>query len=194
MINEAIPKKKQLLLEAATKMFAELGFHDVKLGDVAKKAGVAKGTIYTYFKSKDTFFCDCIFDAVIRFNETIQEVIYSQLSYKDKLRELIKLQFDFYKKSGTLIKQIMELSPHSLKVGKDIHEKGIRLLKKGVGLIASYFQEGIDKKILIDSFSATQMAIVFIKIIDVNALSELFGDEVVHVDTAYMAMERLFCR
>jgi TetR/AcrR family fatty acid metabolism transcriptional regulator len=40
-------------LEAALRVFAERGFYNAKVSEVAKAAGVADGTIYLYFKNKD---------------------------------------------------------------------------------------------------------------------------------------------
>ena len=45
--------KRDRILEAAVKVFARTGFHATRVSEVAKAAGVADGTIYLYFKSKD---------------------------------------------------------------------------------------------------------------------------------------------
>jgi TetR/AcrR family transcriptional regulator, fatty acid metabolism regulator protein len=45
--------KRQLLLDAAIRVFARKGFHAARVGDVAEEAGVAYGLVYHYFRSKD---------------------------------------------------------------------------------------------------------------------------------------------
>ena len=45
--------KRQLILDSALLIFAELGFDRARISDVARHAGVADGTIYNHFKSKD---------------------------------------------------------------------------------------------------------------------------------------------
>lgn len=45
--------KRDRILNAAITVFAEKGFHQARVSDVADQAGVADGTIYLYFKSKD---------------------------------------------------------------------------------------------------------------------------------------------
>ena len=45
--------KRERILAAAVKVFAENGFHNSKVSEIAKKAKVADGTIYLYFKNKD---------------------------------------------------------------------------------------------------------------------------------------------
>jgi len=45
-----------IILEAAEKVFAEHGYRDTRMDDIAEVAELAKGTLYYYFKSKDEIF------------------------------------------------------------------------------------------------------------------------------------------
>ncbi len=45
--------KRARIIDAAVAVFAEKGFHAARVSDVAKRAGVADGTIYLYFKNKE---------------------------------------------------------------------------------------------------------------------------------------------
>src|SRR4051812_31148082 len=45
--------KRARILDAAVKVFAGRGFHSATVAEIAREAGVADGTIYLYFKSKD---------------------------------------------------------------------------------------------------------------------------------------------
>ena len=56
-------KKRQLIAATAARLFATRPFHKVKLDDVAAEAGVGKGTLYIYFKSKEDLYLWLIFDA-----------------------------------------------------------------------------------------------------------------------------------
>ena len=47
------PDKRGAILRAATKVFAQNGFFQSQVADVARVAGVAAGTVYLYFKGKD---------------------------------------------------------------------------------------------------------------------------------------------
>src|SRR5712671_7778262 len=44
--------RRNQILDAATTVFAEKGFHRATIKDIARAAGIADGTIYTYFSSK----------------------------------------------------------------------------------------------------------------------------------------------
>jgi TetR/AcrR family fatty acid metabolism transcriptional regulator len=48
-----IADKKEAILRAAVKVFAKKGYFNSKVADIAGEAGIADGTVYLYFKSKD---------------------------------------------------------------------------------------------------------------------------------------------
>jgi TetR/AcrR family fatty acid metabolism transcriptional regulator len=48
-----VPDKREAILRAAIKVFAGKGYFNSKVADIAKEAGIADGTVYLYFKSKD---------------------------------------------------------------------------------------------------------------------------------------------
>src|SRR6266481_3400853 len=57
--------KRDAILRAAIDVFAERGFFNAQVADVARAAGVAAGTVYLYFKSKDDLLVS-IFDRSMR--------------------------------------------------------------------------------------------------------------------------------
>jgi len=48
-----VADKREAILRAATKVFAVSGYFNSKVSDIAGEAGIADGTVYLYFKSKD---------------------------------------------------------------------------------------------------------------------------------------------
>src|SRR5579871_2286087 len=57
--------KRDAILRAAIDVFAERGFFNAQVADVARAAGVAAGTVYLYFKSKDDLLVS-IFEKTMR--------------------------------------------------------------------------------------------------------------------------------
>ena len=45
--------KRQLIMDAALQVFVQNGYEKTKIIDVAKTAGIGKGTVYEYFSSKE---------------------------------------------------------------------------------------------------------------------------------------------
>ena len=56
----AVIDRKKLILEAATKSFSLFGYKATTMDQVAKLANVGKGTIYTFFKTKEELFDEII--------------------------------------------------------------------------------------------------------------------------------------
>ncbi|MGW8121322.1 TetR/AcrR family transcriptional regulator [Roseivirga echinicomitans] len=72
---EPIAEKKKLILESAFDIIKDQGFHGCPMSLVAKNAGVAAGTIYTYFESKNDLIFELYFHA--------KNIIYKHVSQKD---------------------------------------------------------------------------------------------------------------
>src|SRR3989454_8151026 len=51
--RNALPGKREAILRAAIRVFARNGYFNSKVADIARAAGVADGTVYLYFKSKE---------------------------------------------------------------------------------------------------------------------------------------------
>jgi AcrR family transcriptional regulator len=60
--------RRKQILDAATRVFAEKGFHRATIKDIARVAGIADGTIYTYFASKT----EVLLGILHRLNETTE--------------------------------------------------------------------------------------------------------------------------
>jgi len=60
--------KRVLILDAATRVFAERGFFGAQVADIARRAGIAAGTVYLYFRSKDELLINV-------FDRTMQDAI-----------------------------------------------------------------------------------------------------------------------
>ena len=88
--KEKINDKYHRILEAAIKVFAEQGFFQSTVSQIAKKAGVADGTIYLYFKNKEDilvqFFSFKTKQVFARFREEVDKAD----NTIDKLRNLIR--------------------------------------------------------------------------------------------------------
>lgn len=63
-----ITARRNQILDAATRVFAEKGFHRATIKDIARTAGIADGTIYTYFPSKT----EVLFAILHRLNESME--------------------------------------------------------------------------------------------------------------------------
>jgi TetR/AcrR family transcriptional regulator, transcriptional repressor of aconitase len=79
------------IIDAASACFTEYGYDKTTFDDVAKKAGISRTLIYTYFKSKQEFFFAMMDEKHKNYLRQSQEVLDSDLSGKQKLRKIIDI-------------------------------------------------------------------------------------------------------
>jgi TetR/AcrR family fatty acid metabolism transcriptional regulator len=87
----AIPDKRTAILSAATKVFAAKGFFSSKVADIAAAAGIADGTVYLYFKSKDEILHSIFDRAMGEFIDEGKSELEKLVSPESKLRKIAEL-------------------------------------------------------------------------------------------------------
>lgn len=112
--------KRERILDAAVRVFARKGFYLTRVSEVAKAAGVADGTIYLYFKSKDD-------SLVSLFEHRIERL----LTYMDT--ELPRVASATYK-----LQRVIELQLGLLEGERDLAEVVTVILRQSTKLMKEY--------------------------------------------------------
>ena len=89
-----VADKREAILRAATRVFAGNGYFNSKVADIAREAGVADGTVYLYFKSKEEIL-HSIFDRTME--EAIAEgrkQLETVTDPREKLRRIARLHLE----------------------------------------------------------------------------------------------------
>ncbi len=157
--------KKELIINAAIKVFADKGFYNANVADVAKEAGVADGTIYLYFKNKDdlliSLFETKMEEILLRFSSLLD----STQNAEEKLRQFIHLYFQMIEEDQNLAEVFQVELRQSSKFLKDYHnQKFIDFLN----LIGDILHQGQS-----DGQFKTDISIHTMKLIIFGALDEL---------------------
>ncbi|MGA2584150.1 MAG: TetR/AcrR family transcriptional regulator [Tepidisphaeraceae bacterium] len=88
--------KRRAIIQAAAKLFSEQPFHKVRLDDVASAAGIGKGTVYIYFKSKEDLYYSLVYDGLAELVKRLGERLGSESrNFRDRLRLIIRGVVDF---------------------------------------------------------------------------------------------------
>ena len=129
--------KLDAILAAALDVFAEKGFSDARLDDVAARAGVAKGTIYLYVTSKEALFEALVHTGIAVPIETIEEKV---LSLDLPAEATLRMLFTFLREEvlGTRRREIVRLIlseggrfPEIAAVyHREVLSRGMRLLRR----------------------------------------------------------------
>jgi AcrR family transcriptional regulator len=131
------------ILDAALKVFAEKGFAGARMDDIAKRAGVTKGTIYLYFENKEAVFKTLVRDTI---GTTIGNVGEHVRNLPGSARDLMRFAF-------TAIGQVVATSDRVVLPKIIIAEAGNfpelarfyrdEVVKNGLGLMGGLIERGI---------------------------------------------------
>jgi AcrR family transcriptional regulator len=83
------------MLDAAVAAFAEHGFHDASMDDIAARADVSKPMVYAYLGSKDELFVACLHREGTRLLEAIVDVVDPALTPENQLWRGMRAFFEF---------------------------------------------------------------------------------------------------
>ena len=111
--------KRERILAAAVRVFAKSGFFDARVSDVAQAAGVADGTIYLYFTSKEQLLVSLFEDRVDKLLAFMQTDLSNLGSAKEKLRRVIELQLGLLEGERDLAEVITVIVRQSSKLLKE---------------------------------------------------------------------------
>jgi AcrR family transcriptional regulator len=140
--------KEIRILAAAQDLFSRYGLRKTSIEEIAKSAGLGKGTVYLYFRSKEE-----IFDAVVQnFSETLREKLRTEIdhvhSHTRKLEQYIITRLTFMNelvRTNGLTAEVMNetsCTPAMLRVRNKFGAQHIALLKQIIddGVAAGEFE------------------------------------------------------
>src|ERR1700710_2165882 len=64
-VGDEDSSKRRQILDGASKVFMDLGFDGASMGEIARAAGVSKGTLYVYFADKNRLFVAIVEEVVL---------------------------------------------------------------------------------------------------------------------------------
>jgi TetR/AcrR family fatty acid metabolism transcriptional regulator len=117
--RDARGDKRKRILDAAVRVFARKGFHATRVSEVAKAAGVADGTIYLYFESKDALLVSLFEDRVERLLAFLDTELPRARTASEKLRRVIELQLGLLESERDLAEVLTVILRQSTKLMKE---------------------------------------------------------------------------
>lgn len=128
--------KQTRLLEAAIKLFARVGYDNASVDEIVEAAGVAKGTFYYYFKSKEDLFLSLISDGIDSLSHEMLAEISKHDKASDQVSAIIASQYNFFVENHdlcrVLISEIWHFESKWKKKYVLIRDQYIEAIKKAV--------------------------------------------------------------
>jgi len=140
--------KKHAILEAALAVIAEKGYHQATIDEIAARAGVGKGTVYVYFKSKSALVRELV-DTITRAHLKEMEQRISRVEgAKEKLLLLAGAEFDFWRRHAPLARM---LAGEPLGMAPELQDQMRAARQRYVKLIQAVIEEGQRQGVFIPS-------------------------------------------
>ncbi|MBN2379618.1 TetR/AcrR family transcriptional regulator [candidate division WOR-3 bacterium] len=100
LVQEQDSEKSRIILEAAARLMQHKSFKDLSMDELAQEAGVAKGTLYLYFRSKGDIYLTLLVEGVRRLTELVGNVAGDKkTTARDKLESILDTSLRFMKES-----------------------------------------------------------------------------------------------
>src|SRR6516164_1645974 len=131
--------KRRQIIEGARVVFRVLGFDAASMGEIAKAAGVSKGTLYVYFKDKDELFEAIVAKECLCHAEGVFDL---DITNPDVAAELTRMGIAFVKLICTperqpMLRTVMAFAARNPNVGRTFYETGPAT---GIARLRSYFE------------------------------------------------------
>jgi AcrR family transcriptional regulator len=110
--------KRKIVLDAAMTVFSRNGFHETHVDQIAEFAGIAKGTVYRYFKSKE----DILREIIKANNEVLTNELMIIFNKDGHILELIKEAIAYYVEFFDSNKDLYKILTHSPWILNDISD------------------------------------------------------------------------
>ena len=102
------PGKRQAILDEAIRTFAELGFRGTDVQVIADRAGVGKGTVYRYFRSKDELFWTTTLEVILRMDRHLFAAMEGVEGACNKLRASAIAHAKFFEANPSYLELIIQ--------------------------------------------------------------------------------------
>ena len=152
--------RKSDILTAAEHIFALKGFHNATMQDIAKEAQYATGTVYLYFKDKDSLYFSLVDDKMESLLSILEEEVKKIHDAEDKLRVFINETLTFFEKNQYFFRIFFSERSKS-QVVKDARFYRSSVLLRHREFVVNLIKTGQEQKIIRNDFNPKQIADIF---------------------------------
>ncbi|MGI9553292.1 MAG: TetR/AcrR family transcriptional regulator [Thermodesulfobacteriota bacterium] len=132
--------KKNNIIRIAAKLFSDKSFHDVTMDEIAEQVGVAKGTLYLYFSSKENLYLEILEHTFDSIESLLEAEVAKSDSAPEKLKKVLAIIIKFYRENIDVLKILSRDETHIIQEHHELTEKWRlrrinlydKIIKKGI--------------------------------------------------------------
>ena len=142
-------EKRDAIIQAAKRVFTQKGFHGATVDEIAAEAGVAKGTVYLYFKSKAELFVQVALEVFRSLGEKMRSLAKEAPDPAEALERAVEIYLDHLTENEELLRMIMGMGPAMRLTLTEEHIREIdESLQACVRDLARLLEEGMEAGII----------------------------------------------
>ena len=142
LVGDEDSSKRRQILAGASKVFMDLGFDGASMGEIARAAGVSKGTLYVYFADKNRLF-EAIVEQEMLDQQKVDFNFDPERDVATTLREFGQAYIQLLCRpgGGSAIRTVMAIAERMPDVGRRYYE---HVLEKTINRLASYLRAHVN--------------------------------------------------
>lgn len=177
--------KKQALIEAAARLFANEGYHAVGVDRIAEESGVAKMTMYNHFSSKEELVVEVLNQSMEEAQQSLEQWVMKKSGTMQRLHAVLAWQMRMLKTPGNRSALFIGAISEYHAERNQIMDVAIVQKKRLRGFIENLMQE------LFDADTAAQLARQIVMLLDGAIIASQIGDTKSVEDDVWKATQRL---
>lgn len=150
-LSDTQKKRRKSILEAAIAEFSGRRFDEVRLDDIAARAGVGKGTLYLYFKNKEDLFLQMAVEGVDEMARRINAIAAAEGPFRERFSRFGSELSDFVNTRSPMFRLMHQI------VSETIRTEFLRHHRQLVQATRGLLQRGIDEGALRSDFTAADL-------------------------------------
>lgn len=140
--TSAREEKRTGILLAASQVFARKGYETTALEEVARKAGLAKGTLYLYFKDKEALYLQTVLYVLESLQADLLQQVERQPPGVQKLRAFACCQLAFFARNRDTLRLFADLFTPGL---ANLHKRLIAPMQQKRALLIAYLSRLVEE-------------------------------------------------
>ncbi len=135
-------EKKKAIMDTALQLFAQKGYYEITISDIAKKMGMSVGNLYNYFSSKDALAKELMLYISKILGNRMRKINLETISTKEKIAKIVAFYFEMVQTRPELIQYFLRIYLSHKEIFKDGCE-GMVCVSPFVTEIMILFEEGV---------------------------------------------------
>jgi len=132
--------RRSEILDAARRVFAHRGFANATVDEIAREAGIAKGTIYLYYKSKGDLYAAAAREGLLELHDQMVSNVRGAVTAFDKVRAFIETKTKYFERNVDFFRlyyaELNDLAAHA----SGVNEESQRLYLEQIDLLRTELQ------------------------------------------------------